>query len=220
MDANDILRTNNENNSQNYLLFEKPMMDIASCLDLGVLDFVLNKFEIKKSYSRTIVDYDRIYTVDHVDMDAVNAIRELMRAGKINILRFVTHHNGTREAIAKERLVKTLFPGAIFIGMRFHDTEHHLVRRKRSSKFDGTKAQIEDFIPEDELLLDDSKENCNNWFNNEGLVILVRNITEAEKATGMERMAYPRIVDFEELTRTVNGILEDRKQKVKKLEAR
>ncbi len=229
MDANDIIRTNDQGEDPNYLLYEKPFEDISSCINLHLLDYILEKFTVdENAYSHEVVDYWRIYTADHVDQEVVQALRELMASGKINKLRFVTHHNGLRESKAKERLVKMLFPNSEYIGMRFHSEEHHLSRRGRSSKFDGTKkelarrgedkGEIFEFNPDEELLLDDSKDNCGNWHENKGQVILFRKLTPAEMATGMETFDFSRIIDIKDLLAAVDEILEKRKQKVKRLE--
>ncbi len=221
MDVNDIIRTNDQREDYNYLLFEKPVADILSCMEPSVLDYVLEQFDIQRIFfDRRIVEYDNIYTIDHVECDAVIAIRRLMQSGKIKTLRFVTHHNGPREARAKERMVKQLFPNSEFIGMRFHNEEHHLKRRGRSSKFDGTKVQIIGFNRENELLFDDSKDNCTDWHEKGGLTILFRRLTSAEKAAGMEKFDFIRVTGFEQLESAVDTIISARKQKVKRLEGK
>ena len=220
MDDNDIIRVDAKDQNQQYLLYEKPLKDISSCIKPSILDYALDNFDIHNTYSKEIVKYDKIYTVDNVDHEAVAAIRRLMRSGKINKLRFVTHHNGLREATAKRNLIKKLFPEAEFIGMRFHSEEHNLKRRKRSSKIDGVREAVIDFNPRVEILLDDSKDNCNDWHDKKGLVILFRRLTSAEKATGMEEFEYHRITSFDELDGAVGEIISQRKQKIKKLEVR
>lgn len=219
MDNNDIIRTNTVNKDSDYYLFEKPCIDVEKCLKYSIIDYALKNFDINEEVSKEIVDYNYIYTTDHANYEAVLAIKKELLSGRIDRLCFITHHNGVREEEAKKAFIKKLFPHADFLGLRFHSEEHYLKRRYRSSKYD--KATI--FYatdPSNMILLDDSKDNCNDWYKKGGQVIIYRKITDAEKTSTIEDFGYPRITDFDQLESKIANISNIEKQKVKRIEVK
>ena len=212
MDSNDIIRTTTSNKNFEYYMYEKPCSDVEKCITNKIIDYALNNFDIKRSESCEIVDYNAIYTVDNANMDAVIAIKKAMLKGEVDELCFITHHNGLREENAKRKFINKLFLNAKFLGLRFHSEEHNLVRRYRSSKFLKASDNY-DLIPKNMILLDDSKDNCSDWEKNGGTSILYREVTDAEKTSEIEVFPYQRITTFDCLEEAINSVIE--KQKVK-----
>lgn len=215
MDSNDIIRTNENMDDWNYRFYEKPCSDVEKCFKKHVIEYAIKNFERKDNYSKEIVDYDSIYIPENVNKDAIAALKKLMLSGKIDRLCFITHHNGIREENAKKRLIAMFFPEADFLGMRFHSEEHNLNRRFRSSKYENAE-KVYDMKNNDVILLDDSKDNCNNWYTNGGQVIIYRKITDAEKIGHKVEFDYPRIEEFDSLEEKIEVVLV--KEKSKRLE--
>ncbi len=213
MDTNDIIRTNDKMDGYKERYFDRPREDVENCIKADVIEYAIQNFDRREHFSRGIVDYDAIYVPEKVNKDAVTVIQRLMTSDMIDKLCFITHHNGLREENAKRRLIKTLFPDAEFLGMRFHSEEHNIKRRGRSSKFD--RAKTDDIDAEKMILLDDSKDNCNDWYKKGGKVIIYRRITDAERISKLETFDYPRITDFDYLEETLSEVIV--KDKVKKI---
>ena len=119
-----------------------------------------------------------------------------------------------REELAKKRLIGIYFPEAEFLGMRFHAMEHCLNRRGRSSKYFNA-SKVYDLKNNYCVLLDDSKDNCNDWNKNEGYVIIYRKTTDAEMIGHKVEFDYPRIENFNSLEETLDEIFEKAKTKRK-----
>ena len=215
MDSNDIIRTNENMDDWNYRFYKKPYLDVLKCFKTHVVEYAIKNFDRKENYSKEIVDYDSIYIPENVNKEAIVALKKLVLSGKIDRLCFITHHNGSREEKAKRRLVGMIFPEADFLGMRFHSEEHNLVRRYRSSKYENASKKY-DLKNNDAVLLDDSKDNCNNWHDNESDTIIYRKTTDAEKIGRKVEFDYPRIENFDDLEETLDKVFE--KEKVKRLE--
>ncbi len=217
MDNNDIIRTNVEENSNSFFAYEKPIEDINKCRGNDIFLYMLKNFEVKKTPSEEIVDYEKIYQQENVNKKAVRVIQKLLSSGMVDISFAITHHNGEREERAKRRLISEILPNTNFIGLRFHETEHNLERRTRSSKFKYA-SMICNYEHELMLLLDDSRDNCSDWEKNEGNVILYRPVTDAEKTTKVKRDEFNRIISFDELEEKVCEIYQNIncKRKVRK----
>ena len=219
MDKNDIIRTGAVSGDFIDTVYIEPCNDVHECISKSAIIYAIENLNIEKKYSQEIVKYDLIYREENVNDDAKFAIQDLIASKIFDKVCFITHHNGAREEAVKRKLMQDLFPGSEFLGLRFHSSEHNLERRQRSSKFEKAKEAYGD-RKENMILLDDSMDNCNNWFTNGGSVILYRKITPAEKISGLEQFPYPRITDFDYLTNRIEKIINKDKNidKVKKLE--
>lgn len=216
-DSNDIIRTNINENDYTYFLYEKPIQDICRLISNDLLEYMLLNFNITRNASQELIDYDMIYQEKNVNKKAVLMIYKVMLSHNIDSLYLISHHNGLRECNAKKKLMKRLFPNGIFIGLRFHENEHNLERRDRSSKMD--KAQTVCMSdPEYMILVDDSKPNCHDWQNKSGKVILYREVSDAEKTSRIENSEFLRITDFNMLEDAILKILGEEKGKVKSYE--
>lgn len=218
-DANDVIKTNiGGQKNQEYYWYVKPIEDIERCIateDIMLHDIV-ECYDIVRTPSRELIDYEGINQPENVNFDAVNAIRKLLSEGRVQLLFQLTHHNGYREETAKRRLMKYLFPGSVFVGMRFHSEEHNANRRGRSSKFDKMSQMIS-FSDRIVILLDDSRDNCRDWHEKGGDVILYRPVNDAERSSSIEDIGYPRITSFSQLESAIDKIEAKHQAKVKKL---
>lgn len=213
-DNNDIIRTNTNKNDYNYYLYEKPIQDICRLATNNLLEYILLNFNIEKTISKELIDYDMIYQESNVNQKAVLMIYRAMLSNNIDKLYLLSHHNGTRECKAKRNLMNKLFPNGEFIGLRFHSSEHNLERRNRSSKMD-TALLVCDKDPSMMILIDDSKANCSDWQEKGGKVILYREISDAEKTSRIEKSDFLRITDFNMLEEALDNIMIKEKRKVK-----
>lgn len=208
-DTNDIIKTNSIKESEMYkekILFEKPINDIEETIMLeeNLYDIISNS-KVFITPSREIVDYSSIHSLINVNMDAVKLIRKIIYSGMVGGVYFSTHHNGEREEKTKISLMKEILPNANgFIGQRFHDTDHNVDRRLRSSKTSHAIAFLEKLlgiriIPEQLILLDDSKANCQDIKDKKGTDILYKPRNDSEIINGkLEEMNYNRILTFDE----------------------
>ena len=213
-DSNDIIRTNINENDYKYFLYEKPIQDICRLFNSDLLEYIIRNFNIERMESKEIINYDEIYQTENVNHKAVLMIYRAMLSHNIDSLYLLSHHNGIREFKAKENLMKKLFPKGKFVGLRFHNKEHNLERRERSSKID--KALIVcNKEPEDMILIDDSKANCSDWQEKGGRVILYREITDAEKTSKIEESEFLRITDFNMLEQALDTIMIKGKEKIR-----
>lgn len=207
MDNNDIIRTNrlNRNLNRNIMLYEEPIEIVSRCIIYEEnLDDVIKNFPLMMEPSEELIDYDSIYIMRNVNWKAIQAIRELIDSGLIRNVYNISHHNGERESLAKQRFIYALFPQTTFIGMRFHEEEHNMNRRTRSSKMkeaikrqrmSGRDAVVD---PCRKILIDDSKENDRDWENRGGKAILCRKETDSEFVRGhLENTGFVRITDFD-----------------------
>lgn len=214
MDSNDIIRTNDSNNDYEYYVYEKPIIDVQNCINGDVLGYALNNFDILKTPSKELINYDSIYQIENVNLKAVLMIKKVLLSESIKSMYIISHHNGDREFNAKNKLMQELFPGVEVIGLRFHDSEHNIKRRYRSSKFAAAR-RVCNLDAKYMILLDDSKDNCKDWVSNDGKVILYRKVTDAERTSKIENSEYPRITDFDYLEATIEDIVTTQKQKRK-----
>ena len=219
MDSNDIIRTNDvtEKSSKEDVLYNKPIKEVGMCLDYEEhLEDIVKNFSLMQNASRELLDYDIIYQSENVNVDALKSVRDLLNTGMFKGAYCITHHNGLREKKAKQSLVNEILPGVGFIELRFHDSEHNLRRRKRSSKMHCVEkmniGSNENFI-----LLDDSKDNCKDWQENGGFPILYRKLTDAELIKNeKEDTGFIRVTEFN--SDELIGIIENyRKSKQKTL---
>ena len=215
MDGNDIFKKNKINGSINKeeLVYEIPLKKIENCLknENRMIDIVTNS-SVYFSPSREIVDYNIIHRRENVNEGAVKLIRRLDRSGKFKEKYFSSHLNGKRENGAKVNLTSDVFPEIVkivksyidslikvkgFIGQQFHDEEHNVERRRRSSKI--LKAAFKLHVdPSQIVLIDDSVANCEDCIKHGGIAILYKPLTDAERITGkIENFGFPRIFDFE-----------------------
>lgn len=213
-DSNDIIRTNTNKNDYNYYLYDKPVQDVCQLITNDLLEYILLNFNIEKTISKELIDYDVIYQESNVNHKAVLMIYRAALSHNIDKLYLLSHHNGTREYGAKKRLMQKLFPNGEFVGLRFHSTEHNLERRERSSKIDKA-LEVCEKDPSLMILIDDSKANCSDWQEKGGKVILYREISDAEKTSRIEKSEFPRITDFNMLEETLEEIMTTEKRKVK-----
>ena len=209
MDSNDIIKTNSIRETEMYkerILFEKPINDIEETilLEKCLYDIVTNG-TVFITPSREIVDYSKIHTVSNVNKEAAKLIKKIIHSGMVDGVFFSTHHNGDREEKAKISLMKEILPETTgFIGQRFHDVEHNVERRGRSSKASQAIVYLErllgfKIIPEQLILLDDSKANCKDIKERKGTEILYKPRNDSEIINGkLEEMGYNRILTFDE----------------------
>lgn len=213
IDNNDIIRTNTIDKTfdHNRLLYEKPIEDVnLTILYEDRLDDIIVNFDEMFKPSKNLIDYDSIYVKDKVNQEALSSIKYLIANGDISEVYNITHHNGEREEKAKKSFIKSILPEATFIGMRFHNTEHNMKRRGRSSKMlhcsyicNMPKCRM--------ILLDDSIDNCSDWENRDGKAILYRKLTDAELIKGEQEVNLTRIKRFDgqELVDLVNEYKKD-----------
>ena len=203
MDTNDIIKSNsislNEMSNKEYILYQKPLDDIRNCINLEdrLYDIVINASAFTAS-SDEIVDYSAIHNEKNVNWEAVNLVEDLIHSDMFKGVYFSTHHNGKREEKAKIQLMQRIIPEATgFIGQRFHDVEHNVIRRGRSSKIDKACEYLM-IMPNQIVLLDDSKANCGDCKNKGGTEILYKPQTDSEIINGkFEDNGYNRILDFD-----------------------
>ncbi len=209
MDSNDIIKTNSIKETEMYkekVLFEKPINDILETIHLekSLYDIITNG-KVFITPSREIVNYRDIHKVDNVNIEAVKLIKKIIYSGMVSGVYFSTHHNGNREEQAKIDLMNEILPNATgFIGQRFHDVEHNVERRGRSSKAAYAIKYLEmllgiKIIPEQLILLDDSKANCKDIKSKKGIEILYKPRNDSEIINGkLEEMDYNRILTFDD----------------------
>ena len=222
MDTNDIIKKNSllANNSfkyRQYILYKKPYEDLKRCIELEehLYDIVTNA-KILYTPSDEIVDYNEIHSLANVNWDAVTLVEGLIHSGLFKGVYFSTHHNGTREEEAKIRLMRKILPEANgFIGQRFHDTEHNVIRRSRSSKIDRAVLYL-GIMPSQIVLLDDSKANCYDCNMKGGTAILYKPETDSEKMNGrIEETGFNRILDLK--NNDVNSFIDEAYKKQKRM---
>ena len=209
MDSNDIIKTNSIRETEMYkekILFEKPINDIEETILLErCLYDIISNGKVFITPSREIVDYSKIHTVANVNKEAAKLIKKIIYSGMVDGVFFSTHHNGDREEKAKISLMhEILSETSGFIGQRFHDVEHNVVRRGRSSKANQALVYLEkllgfEIIPEQLILIDDSKANCQDIKERKGTEILYKPRNDSEIINGkLEEMGYNRILTFDE----------------------
>ena len=211
IDHNDIIRTNSISSSitRDELLYEKPITDVSRCIIYeDALEDIIKNFPLMMNESREVINYDNKYKIKNVNWEAKKAIEVLVNSGLIKAKYNISHHNGLREHTAKERFIYSVLSNTKFIGMRFHGTEHKVVRRFRSSKMEEALKLFPDIEPSRMILLDDSIDNCRDWENKGGRAILYRKLTDSEIVRGhMEDTGLTRITKFDgdELVDIVNS---------------
>ena len=202
MDTNDIIKSNSisfdEMSNREYILYQKPLDDIRNCINLEdhLYDIVINASAFTTP-SAEIVDYSAIHSGDNVNWEAVSLVEDLIHSKMFKGVYFSTHHNGKREEIAKMNLMMKILPDATgFIGQRFHDSEHNVIRRGRSSKIDKACEYLM-ISPSQIVLIDDSKANCGDCKNKGGTEVLYKPQTDSEIVNGkFEDTGYNRILSF------------------------
>lgn len=202
MDSNDVIKGSSvgDDASVEELYFNLPRKNLENCIknEPRIIDIVTNADVFFKK-SEEIVDYSKIHTEVNVDMKSVSFINRLIDSKKFKYGAFGTHHNGDREDGDKRSLMSRILPRVKeFVGLRFHDVEHNVIRRGRSSKITKVAHKLH-ILPEDVVLLDDSIANCRDCQKNGGLAILYKPMTDSEKINGrLEDTGFVRITDFSE----------------------
>lgn len=201
MDGNDVIKNSDtyKTKSLEYMLFDKPIRDVSECLvNINAVGDIIANFNVLTSPSQAAVNYDSIYSLENVNQDAVRVVKRLMKLDFIAGTYDLSHHNGTREENCKKKILKEILPETEFIGLRFHASEHNLLRRSRNSKIDYAAGKFS-LNPSEMILIDDSIENCKEWERKGGMAILYKPRTDAEKIMNkLQDFPFIRITEFDE----------------------
>lgn len=203
MDTNDIIKVSSlsseEMSNKEYILYQKPLDDIRNCINLEdrLYDIIINASAFTTA-SGEVVDYKKIHSEENVNWEAVRLVEDLIHSRMFKGVYFSTHHNGKREELAKINLMGRIIPEANgFIGQRFHDDEHNVTRRRRSSKIDKACEYLM-IKPSQIVLLDDSIANCSDCKKKGGTEILYKPQTDSEIINGkLEDNGFNRILSFD-----------------------
>ena len=228
MDTNDVIKNKSSESEKeegtNYLLLEKPVETLEGCFKNidSMTDIIGNYSEIIFHKSKEDINYASIYKMENTNSDAIEAIKNLLNTGWFSKAFTLSHHNGGREEKCKRKITKEIFSdiqmGVEFIGQFFHQFKHNVLRRGRSSKIDNA-MHLCGLKPHQMVLIDDSVDNCMDWYKKGGIAILYKPMTDAEKMTStIQEFPFARIMSFDsdELINVVSAYYKKGIQKVLK----
>lgn len=164
-----------------------------------------------------VINYQDIYTTDHLSRGIKSLIKKLNSDLQYDSIYCLSHHNGGREEICKQRFITTNFKELKFLGLRFHLEKYEKGKRRlRSSKalYVMQKFNLENL--NNCILIDDSTVNLDEWIKYGGIAILYRPISFDEEYFGAlqpHNKSYPRItkMDVEELNKALEMYKEKKK---------
>lgn len=220
MDSNDIIKMGSidEAVAMDYILYKKPLEKLINCIkNENRIEDIITNARVFFQPSQEIVDYSKIHSIENVNWEAVGLVEELIHSGLISYVYESSHHNGDRENRAKASLSHQILPEADgYIGQRFHDEEHDVGRRGRSSKISKIALTL-GIEPNQIILLDDSIPNCRDCVGKGSTPILCKAMTDSEKINGkLEDIGLNRITDFNDYG-TIYRVIADVYVKQKKL---
>lgn len=203
MDTNDIIKHGRNKDvviDKEKIVYDNPRKQVHQTLNLeGKLFDLVSNGKVYFTRSREMVDYNNIYVLDNVNWDAVAFFQDLIHSGIFGDYWTLSHYNGAREGLPKQKLTKELFPGSKgCMLVRFHDKEHNVDRRDRSNKF-ITWSERTGSDPMFGILGDDSVANCRHCKESDGTEMLCKPMTDSEIINGkIEDTGFNRIIDYKQ----------------------
>lgn len=210
MDSNDIFKKNSMDGktvTKDYLYHVKPFEALENCRNQEHLlttqdwdkNVIINNFKIFKMKSEEYIDFEKIYSWDNVNKEAVEFVRAIIKSEHLAGAFAGSHYTGTREGYFKIRLLLAILPelnGVIL--QRFLPEEYTGEIRSRDPKM-VYMCSVLGIEPKRGDLFDDSKPNIEGAQELHSLVTWLKKETDSEKMNGeYEDTSESRIIGFDE----------------------